>query len=413
MFQPLTLSTETSVILIAAVLITLIGAATGLFACARYSIAVSAVVLVIMLTGVIWGETQNYKEFSKAAENRSFIFENGEEGYYTFRIPSLIALDKSVLNQKCNLKLESDYLLATAEARESSRDVGKIDIVGKYSVDNGKSWSKLFVLFSVEGEKGKCGNPTPVFDKTNGVLNFVYQRATAASGYDYRTYNAQGTLNDDLTFTFGEEILMNDVLTEDVTTGAADGVNENTLMAGPGKGVQLSSGRLIVPCSNKGKAFAMISDDHGKTWRRGKAAGEGNECEVALTSNGALIMVIRANDRCYTLHSRQYLRFAYSYDGGERWAEQAADSTLKTPICMTSLATSGGTLYCTYPDCFLTRANLSVARSTDGGKSWQSTLLYGGASGYSCVTATSGGRVFILAEIGKVNYNEALVFIAL
>lgn len=413
MFQPLTLSTEATAILISGAVFSLIGAVLGLIIKSRFPTRVAVTLLVLMLTGVVWAETQNYAEFPAAAEDRSFIFENGEGGYYTFRIPSLIALDKTVLNEKCGLSLDYDYLLATAEARESSRDVGDIDIVGKYSVDNGKTWSQLFVLFSVENEKGKCGNPTPVLDTSNGILNFVYMRATAASGYDYRTYNAQLRINPDFSLSLEKEILMSDSFDADVKKGAADGVNDNTVMAGPGKGVQLASGRLIVPCSNKGKAFVMLSDDHGLTWRRGGIAGEGNECEAAIASDGELVMVIRANDKCYTLHSKQYQRFAYSYDGGETWAQQAADSTLKTPLCMTSLTASGGSLYCTYPDCFLTRANLSVAQSEDGGKSWRTTLLYDGASGYSCITATSDGDLFVLAEIGKVNYNEALVFIAL
>jgi hypothetical protein len=32
-------------------------------------------------------------------------------------------------------------------------------------------------------------------------------------------------------------------------------------------------------------------------------------------------------------------------------------------------------------------------------------------SGYSCVCVDSADHVFVLAEVGKVNYNEALVFL--
>lgn len=415
LFQPLALSTETVGVLIAGMLVLLCSSALGLIFRSRSAAQLLTPIfaVVMMLVGVIWAEAQPYQKFYNLKNDAFFIFENGESGYYTFRIPSLVALDKDVLNEKYGTKLECDMLLATAEARESSRDLGDIDIVGKYSLDNGKSWSELFLLFEVKGEKGKCGNPTPVFDRVNGVLNFIFMSATAASGYDYRTYNAQGTINSDLTFSFGEPILMNDRLSEDITLGAADGVNENTIMSGPGKGVQTASGRLIVPCSNRGESFAMLSDDYGKTWRRGNSAGTGNECEIAVLDNGELIMVARANDACNLAHPEQYLRFAYSADNGENWYLKASESTLKTPICMTSLTTDAtGNLYCSYQNSFTARADLSLAASKDNGKTWTNKLLYDGASGYSCAETNSDGDLFVLAEIGKVNYNEALVFLS-
>ena len=78
---------------------------------------------------------------------------------------------------------------------------------------------------------------------------------------------------------------------------------------------------------------------------------------------------------------------------------------------MSSLAMSAdGKLLMSYPDSFLTRANLSVAASLDGGKTWKSTRVYSGAAGYSCLAADTDGNVYLLAEIGKVNYKEVLYF---
>ena len=39
--------------------------------------------------------------------------------------------------------------------------------------------------------------------------------------------------------------------------------------AGPGIGIQLSSGRLVIPGYSKAGSRVIFSDDHGQTWRAG------------------------------------------------------------------------------------------------------------------------------------------------
>ena len=80
---------------------------------------------------------------------------------------------------------------------------------------------------------------------------------------------------------------------------------------------------------------------------------------------------------------------------------------------MSSLTSdSDGNLFLTYPDSFKNRVNLTLAKSVDGGKSWDTKRIYSGASGYSSVVATEG-KILILAEIGKVNYSESIVLISI
>lgn len=416
MFQPLTLLTMPTGLMIAGVVVMVAGMVLGFTQKTRslFAIVLSAHVFALMLTGIVWANTQNYAQFHNLANDPVYLFQNGESGYYTFRIPSLIALDKDSLNEKRGFSLQNDLLLATAEGRKnSSRDTGDIDIVGKLSANGGKTWSELFVLFSVDGEVGKCGNPTAAIDEVNALLYFVYMTATEASGFDYRTYCAVGTPNPDNTFTWNKTTSLNYSLSENVTTGSFDGVNENTVMAGPGKAL-ISEGRLIVPCSRQGVSFAMYSDDGGANWTRGSDACSGNECEIARLSNGELLMVSRDNTGCTSYHPEQYQRICKSADNGATWYLSAQNTTLKSPICMSSLAIGkDGAVYLSYPDDFFTRANLSVGVSRDSAATFSSKRLYDGASGYSCVTADSDGNVFVLAEIGKVNYNEVLVFLKL
>ncbi|MEG1529839.1 MAG: sialidase family protein, partial [Clostridia bacterium] len=377
------LSTEAAVFMIIGLLFLVASAYFSVFCDKRgaYKIVVPILLIAVMFTGIIWAGVQGWQDFGNIREKEKFIFQNGEGGYFTFRIPSLVALDKDVIDEKYGITLNHDMLLATAEGRRnSSRDTGDIDMVYKYSLDNGATWSNLAVLFEVEGEVGKVGNPTPVFDKVNGILNIAYLRATKASGYDYYTYNVQGKLNKDFTFTFGKPTFIGDRV-EGEPLGGGDGVNNNTYMVGPGKAIQIENGehagRLIIPCSNRGNAFVEYSDDFGLTWKRGGNAGTGNECEATELPNGELMMVIRENKGCSTLHCKQYQRLAFSRDCGETWYITATNTALKTPICMASVVTDhSGVVYLSYPDSFFTRTKLTVARSIDNGKNWETKLIY-------------------------------------
>ena len=62
------------------------------------------------------------------APTQTPIFVSGEEGYHTYRIPSLLVTPKGTL-------------LAFCEGRKNGRsDTGDIDLVLKRSTDGGKTW---------------------------------------------------------------------------------------------------------------------------------------------------------------------------------------------------------------------------------------------------------------------------------
>jgi len=408
LFQPLALSVLSSVLLLSGLAVIIIGLIFALLIKINATkIIAAAVTLALLLSGgLIWANTQGYGEFYFEKET---LFQNGECGYTTFRIPSLSVINKDVLNEKHGTTFRDDVLIAMAEGRKnSSRDLGEIDIVYKVSDDGGKSWTEVKKLISVKGESGKAGNPTVIFDEINGVINILYMLGTEKNGYNYITYNARAKIDETLNITVFDTVRITDEYDENAGTGKGDGVNKFTLMVGPGKGIQLTNGRMVAPCSNNGYSFAIFSDDYGKTWKRGKNACPGNECEIALLPD-RLIMVSRDNIGTSDLHPKQYLRFVYSFDGGFSWEQPFVAESLKTPICMSSVTSFDGTLAVTFADDFYTRANLTLAYSTDGGKTFDKRRIYSGASGYSCA-AFGAGKVYVLAEIGKVNYNEELAF---
>ena len=87
------------------------------------------------------------------------IFKQGEDGYAIFRIPSLLAVPAPD---------GGNVLLAFAEARASVRDWGRIDLVLKRAVDNGRSWSGIHVVADAQKvglpEGSTVGNPCSVYD---------------------------------------------------------------------------------------------------------------------------------------------------------------------------------------------------------------------------------------------------------
>src|SRR5262245_60328376 len=76
------------------------------------------------------------------------LFEQGDQGYDTFRIPALAVT-------------KSGTLLAVVEGRKaSSRDSGDIDLVLRRSTDQGATWSPLEVVFEEGGDAPiTIGNP--------------------------------------------------------------------------------------------------------------------------------------------------------------------------------------------------------------------------------------------------------------
>lgn len=344
------------------------------------------------------------------------VFENGEADYSTFRLPVILALDKEVLSQKCGIDLENDAIFAFAEGRKSSsKDLGNIDILAKVSTDKGKSWSALKTVLTLGDVDGKMGNPTIAFDKVNGKVIFMYLQAKAQDGYNYETYCQRGTLTQDMNIEFDEPTLVPVEINEKVKNKRSDGVTENTLMCGPGKGLQVSAGehagRIVMPCSNRGESFVMFSDDFGYTWLKSSIAGEGNECEVTELETGEIIMVSRDNRGCTGKHPKCFQKLSFSYDGATTWFECDYETELPTPICMTSIESIAGEgVYLSYPHDHLTRANLSVALSTDGGRVFEPTTIFAGPAGYSCLTKDSDGDLFVMSEVGRINYNEKLIF---
>lgn len=329
------------------------------------------------------------------------LWQSGEGGYHTYRIPSLLVT-------------KSGTVLAFCEARKNdAEDTGKIDLVCRRSTDGGKSWLPQQVVWS-DGEN-TCGNPCPVVDQNSGdvVLLMTHNlgrdrewKIIAGDSQGTRTVWITRSRDDGQTWQKPTEI-----------TRDTKRPNWAWYATGPGVGIQLrhekQRGRLVIPCdyielkTGQGGSHVILSDDGGKTWRIGGVVpGRGtNECQVAELSDGRLLL----NMRNYKTPHRQRA-ISTTSDGGETWSEVTHDAALPEPICQASLigfepkdAVAKPWLLFSNPADIKKRERLTVRLSQDDGASWTaSRLLYEGVADYSSLAILPDGRIGCL--FGCDNY---------
>lgn len=338
-------------------------------------------------------------------EALSFLFESGQDGYHTFRIPAIVTTAKGTL-------------LAFAEGRKNSRsDTGDIDMVLKRSEDGGKTWSPLSVIW--DDAENVCGNPAPVVDKTTGTIFLLTtwnlgidheQEIIGQAGKDTRRVFVMQSVDDGITWTAPVEI-----------TQQVKPENWTWYATGPCHGIQIENGnfngRLVIPCDHieagTKKYFSHIiySDDHGKTWKIGGSTPQDqvNECTVAELPDGKLMLNMRNYNR--TQKSR---KISLSGDGGLSWGGIFPDTTLAEPICQGSLyrfSFGPSRLLFLNPADENSRQNMALRLSFDEGATWAKTkILHGGPSAYSDITGLPDGNIGCLYEAGYAHPYQGIVF---
>jgi len=334
---------------------------------------------------------------------RTAVFESGREGYHAFRIPSVIVTPGGTL-------------LALCEGRKSSlSDHGDIDLVCKTSVDAGRTWSPLRVVYEEGGDaKTTIGNPCPVVDASTKTLWLPFCR-------DNDRVFVTSSKDDGQTWSKPREI------TPDVKRPGW-----TWYATGPGIGIQLTQGahkgRLLIPCDHRETIDGQVvmlshvfySDDAGQSWTLGQSVGKHtDECQLAELSDGT----VQINMRNYWERTgKQPVKggmraIAHSRDGGETWSPLTFDAALIEPVCQASLLRlpaanddAGGLLF-SNPASKKDRRKLTVRLSRDDGKTWPvSRVLHEGPSAYSCLTVLPDRTVGCLFEAGEKTAYERIDF---
>lgn len=301
------------------------------------------------------------------------LFECGTLGYHTCRIPALAAT-------------ASGSILAFCEGRRggSSDDV-PIDILLRRSDDQGLHWSPPVAIVS-DGER-TCGNPCPVLDRDSGDLLLPFCK-------DNQGVFLSRSRDDGHTWDVPRDISAQALLPGGTFVGT-----------GPGHGIQLASGRLLIPCwvdespgpatwrpANWGKiqsSYALLSDDGGESWRPSEKLTHDttDECEAAEV-DGRVYLTARSRG------GRQQRGRSWSSNGGQSWSPIEFVPSLPELSCQGSILSLGDRrVLVVHPASTGDRSELTAYLSEDGGHTWpHAMLIYKGPSAYSDLVMVAPGE---------------------
>ena len=349
---------------------------------------------------------------------KATLFEGDQGGYKMYRIPGIVVTRKGTV-------------LAYAEARRhTGSDWDTIDIVMRRSTDGGTTFSSLRVIARVAGKVER--SPVAIERKQGQPGDVTYNNPVAIADHDgtvhflfcveYMRVFYMRSGDDGQTFTEPVEV-----------TAAFDAFRPEypwrVAATGPGHGIQLSGGRLLVPVwlalGTAGNGHhpsvnaTVYSDDHGATWHRSQIPvlntpqfPDPNETTAVQLADGR----IQLNVRTEAKENRRTV--VTSKDGATHWSAPRLQQDLPDPICFASIVRlstrkTGGKnrLLFSNPE-NLTRAdgrdvvskdrkNLTIHLSYDEGKSWPvRRVLEAGISGYSDLAVLPEGTILCLYESG-------------
>ncbi len=333
---------------------------------------------------------------SKPNAQRQEVYREGESGYECYRIPAIVTL-------------QDGTLLAFAEARRlrSNGDSGEIDLVVKRSSDEGMTWSSAITVW--EDARNTCGNPAPIVTSSGKVHLLM----TWNNGQDKWSSISSGSSHDTrrIFHTYSEDGGISWSTPKELTE-KVKGVDWKWYGTGPCHGIETRSGRIIVPCyysvveNGKTESYSHViySDDDGNTWQSGAAvSGRGHgECSVAELKDGSLLLNMRTSGTDRRSSAR-------SSDGGETWSQPIVEQIQVDSDCQGSILADGNTVFLSNAASVSERINMTIRRSDDAGKNWNSGLsIWGGPSGYSDMTFTRSGKIVLFYEKGNKRYTESL-----
>ncbi len=339
------------------------------------------------------------------------LFEAGQYSYKQYHIPGVAVTAKGTV-------------LAWCEARKNGSDWDAIDILLKRSTDNGKTFSEPKRLADVKGPIAK--NPFALrlkFVNTNDVTYnnpvLIPLRDGAVRALfcvEYMRCFTMRSADDGVTWSAPVEITS-------VFEAFRKSYDWKVLATGPDHGIELKSGRLVVPvwlstgtggnAHRPSVAATIVSDDGGTTWQAGEIAVPCTETWVNPSEAVAVELAdgrVMLNVRSESKANRRLV--TVSPDGATGWSAPRFDGALLEPICMGSVVrypAQGGVPTCllfSNPDNLSCeggkevpgknrdRKNMTVKLSADEGQTWPlSRVLEPGPSMYSDIAVAPDGTI--------------------
>ena len=349
------------------------------------------------------------------------LFTVGDDpAFSVYHIPGIVVTAKGTV-------------LAWCEARKRPAGVSDWDdirILMRRSTDEGKTWSRPHSIADVAGPKQK--NPFALQMKSVDPDDVTYNNPVLIADRDgpvhmlfcleYMRCFYQRSDDDGLSWTKPVEV-----------TAAFEAFRPTydwkVIATGPNHGIQLRSGRLVVPVwlstgaggnAHRPSVTATVSsDDRGATWMAGDVAIpctdewiNPNEAVAVELADGRVMLNARSESK------RHRRLVSTSPDGATRWTTPRFDDALLEPICMAGMVRydhdgkrlilfsnpdnlEGGRGGVAAPGQSRDRRNVSVKMSRDDGLTWPvSRHVERGPSMYSDLAVTQSGTILCFYGCG-------------
>lgn len=342
-----------------------------------------------------------------AAIRRSAIFSPGEEGSRFYRIPGLEALP-------------SGRIVAVADKRiDSNADLpGRIDVVARYSDDNGATWSEQIPVMTND-EGGGYGDPCVIYDKREDAIVVI---ATHGRGlWDDGGLPSPARITVSRSTDGGETWSAPYDITDQFygRPGSDAPVEGLTGFATSGRGLQLCDGRLMFAMvSRRGDkrwepldVYCVYSDDGGRTWTSSghPVDTDGDETKFIQLPDGRVMASVRSRQQ------QQGRKFCYSSDGGRTWTAPERSATLIDPACNGEVirwtTPSGKHLLLHSLPSPEGRRDVALWTSADNGATWQQLRQTSYCpSAYSSMAILGDGTLGMITEEACHSGGLRLVF---
>ncbi|XP_078252902.1 sialidase-2-like [Rhinoraja longicauda] len=211
------------------------------------------------------------------------LFEKDHAGRY--HIPALLHFPNS------------NILLAFAERRGSLRDEDTTVLCMREGMYDNSSdtfwWEDIKTIQSAQKMGCRSTNPCLVYEKDMDIVFLFFIAVDRLKTEQDQIISRKNAAR--LCYVTSDDQGQNWSATNDVTESViGDTINKwATFALGPGHGIQLNNGRLIIPASAheiesnnqvRERAFTFFSDNHGESWQFGSFVfgEECGECQVAL-----------------------------------------------------------------------------------------------------------------------------------
>ncbi len=308
--------------------------------------------------------------------------------YTNYRLPSIVVT-------------KQDTVIVYGEARDvrSNSDGGNqdeclMDLYLRRSTDGGESFSDPIYIargseYLAMGLGETLNNPCMTVG-ADGTLHLLFCSDVGKKGVFYTS-----STDDGITWAQPRDI-----------TSQFSAINFQMIAFGPGHGVCLDNGRLVVSAWIYLGAFyvySVYSDDNGQTWKFGQRVNNNkDETCIAKTSDGGVLF----NSRQHTLPSETspYRVLSSSLNGTGGFTTSTPHTDLIDPACcggMTSVSLEGLPHAILFSNCAskTSRNTLTVKCSFDDGITWEKSILIDkNEGGYSDIAVDSKGKVYVIYE---------------